>query len=1147
MDDLALDINLDYFNLDGFGDDSAAAGGAVAAPDFDMGDFSFDVDTAASDAAAAPAGGDDAFAMPDFEVDFGDVGGGGASALPAADFEIPDFDVSVPELMAAPVAAPVPSARPVPAPRGGPPVVPPRDPMGGAGALPSPFAASSAADAGGLDLGDMNFDVDFNANAPAEVNSAAPEESIDFAMPDFTAPVEPMANRFRGGRGGMGMRGRGGRGGRGGAGGMRLQIRPQQPQDGAESEDIQSRGALSPPTTARRDQGTVGPEDYIYRHEGEIAEKVYSDLADRVPPAGAGDEKFVLATSLVDGSTKKLYAVGTWTVQNLLHATASKHAIWMGDLCAIGVLDPTTQAIVWPNPADTLNDVGITAESQVVLDLKFVKHWRCCPDPAAQRLYYLRAKNELLSGRCYCSHLTAVRLAAAHVHATFGAHVPTKHRLGFLRDTITNYLPQRILDETPHQYLEARIFQLHAKLVHLTQEQAEQRYVEISQGLQLYGVTMFEAQNGDVRFAVAEDGLFMSREDDPDFHRFTFHPFPEILTWRSSPNGMEVVLKIPTGKKLEFEMPQSEADRALSLLSGYYLYLKPADFKNILPSVNPLPNKPTIENASELDVPSDYLRRIAPDAIESRLDVFRKTYIERSNNARVPVIDRILFTVDDALGEGLVLDNFDLSKSNVTNRHLSVLADAFDDTKQYLPPEEKIDLFEENMNIVTFNLTDCILPMDTIDPLGKIIATQSFKQYLLKRTGITHKYADAIGNYLEKNQSIERLDLEGNPIGFRGVSKIVKSMKHNPVLTSLNFSRCGLNEKVSMFMQRMFAANNKIVHINLSHNKVGDTGMATMVVGMFRNKSLRYLDFSNTGMGAKGGSSLMKWLSGSYQVRGYNIAGNSIGTSGGNLIAKYLGQPNGLVVLNLKGCNIGAKATGGILEQIKTNKSIRTLNLAENPIDKKGQAVLGELFRFNSTLKRVDVSHCGLATATLTQMAQTLRNNRSLNAIGLGGHKNMNEVSVIQDWTPSLKESSLNEIDLSGCGLTAASLNHLADGINLGEITVLTIDHNKMNPASLDAITAMLSNNTDLQTLNMQHCDLSPDLFTHFLKGNCDKNTTLQRLDVTHNSLLGRDWTPALNSNRAHCEVLFVDIKEDKVSKGEVSKAEKSSKKKKKK
>ena len=136
---------------------------------------------------------------------------------------------------------------------------------------------------------------------------------------------------------------------------------------------------------------------------------------------------------------------------------------------------------------------GIQETSKLVLKIKFFKRPRYLVDPVALRLFYLQIQTNVVAGAYPCTERLAITLAAHQVPAPpvspcamgvstdvcvcvcvcgqlqiqEGDHQPQKHKPGWFGgvDNLQKFVPPEVTLKYPVDYIEERIFRLHAKLI----------------------------------------------------------------------------------------------------------------------------------------------------------------------------------------------------------------------------------------------------------------------------------------------------------------------------------------------------------------------------------------------------------------------------------------------------------------------------------------------------------------------------------------------------------------------------------------------------------------------------------------------------------------------------------------------------------
>uniref|UniRef100_A0A4W4H5Q3 FERM domain-containing protein n=1 Tax=Electrophorus electricus TaxID=8005 RepID=A0A4W4H5Q3_ELEEL len=112
-----------------------------------------------------------------------------------------------------------------------------------------------------------------------------------------------------------------------------------------------------------------------------------------------------------------------------------------------------------------------------------------------KKLFFLQAKEGILSDEIYCPPETAVLLASYSVQAKFGDFNKVVHQPGYLSSE--RLLPQRVLEQhnLSREQWEERIRVWHEEHTGMLKEDAMLEYLKIAQDLEMYGVNYFDIKN----------------------------------------------------------------------------------------------------------------------------------------------------------------------------------------------------------------------------------------------------------------------------------------------------------------------------------------------------------------------------------------------------------------------------------------------------------------------------------------------------------------------------------------------------------------------------------------------------------------------------------------------------------------------------
>lgn len=158
---------------------------------------------------------------------------------------------------------------------------------------------------------------------------------------------------------------------------------------------------------------------------------------------------------------------------------------------------------------------------------------------------------------------------------------------------------------------------------------------------------------------------------------------------------------------------------------------------------------------------------------------------------------------------------------------------------------------------------------------------------------------------------------------------ICKSLLNTNMLSKLVLSQSGINDELMVLILRGLEQNNSITHLDLSHNRIRDTGAMKIA----------------------------NWLCSSHVILTHLILShNVIGQQGATEIAKSLVNNNSLLCLDLKLNMIGDLGGETLLRSLKQNQSLQTLNISSNDLGTNSAKMVQNLVNENQILNFIDLS-----------------------------------------------------------------------------------------------------------------------------------------------------------------------------------------------
>ncbi|CAG8850593.1 43572_t:CDS:1, partial [Gigaspora margarita] len=120
---------------------------------------------------------------------------------------------------------------------------------------------------------------------------------------------------------------------------------------------------------------------------------------------------------------------------------------------------------------------------------------------------------------------------------------------------------------------------------------------------------------------------------------------------------------------------------------------------------------------------------------------------------------------------------------------------------------------------------------------------QTLTTLILNLIGFESCIGKKIAKLLCKNNTLKRLELNGNEITFDDENAIFNSSCENTSLTHLDISSNLINNNSCLELKQMFQKNTTLISLNLSNNLLGESG--DLIEGLDGNTNLKYLYLRN--------------------------------------------------------------------------------------------------------------------------------------------------------------------------------------------------------------------------------------------------------------------------------------------------------------
>ncbi|GAM27187.1 hypothetical protein SAMD00019534_103620, partial [Acytostelium subglobosum LB1] len=325
---------------------------------------------------------------------------------------------------------------------------------------------------------------------------------------------------------------------------------------------------------------------------------------------------------------------------------------------------------------------------------------------------------------------------------------------------------------------------------------------------------------------------------------------------------------------------------------------------------------------------------------------------------------------------------------------------------------------------------------------------------------LNERNAEDLAKFMAVNQSIEHLNVSNNDF-FEKSTSIGEALINNSALTSLNLANTKASNLIGKVMAKSLNFNHSLKVLDLSHTKLGHSGILDFVAGLGNNRitleslslndtclqdrgaqhladalasnvTLKQLYLNTNGIGKDGCTALAKALKRNSTLRLLHIGYNAIGHKGLKALAKCLKWNRALQELSVRSNAIPEKGALYLVEHVKLNTSLEVLNLRDNQLGVKGGAHVLKLLTLNEFLINVDVSNNQIDRDIVHRIILYIRRNQyitsmnyvassaSASATETSSDSNVHPLSIASSFSSSSSSSS------SSCSSPSPSSGTLA-------------------------------------------------------------------------------------------------------------------------
>ena len=244
---------------------------------------------------------------------------------------------------------------------------------------------------------------------------------------------------------------------------------------------------------------------------------------------------------------------------------------------------------------------------------------------------------------------------------------------------------------------------------------------------------------------------------------------------------------------------------------------------------------------------------------------------------------------------------------------------------------------------------------------SQLVSCSTIVRLFLANSHLRDEGLKAVAKGLEENFSVRELDLSGNILGRQNaISSIGMMLNKNQTLEKLNLSRNNLTDPDVESLLASLCRETVLKELDLSQNILCDQFAKQMSVVLEKNFALEKLLINSNQLEVTGLQALMPGLRKTKTLSALNISWNYLRDQGAEILGELIAGNRSLVEISACGNLFTPQAASFIAKGVANNSKLKVLRIGQNLIRSTGA------FEFvNAFISEGGLSESGMPTTVL--------------------------------------------------------------------------------------------------------------------------------------------------------------------------------------
>ena len=358
-------------------------------------------------------------------------------------------------------------------------------------------------------------------------------------------------------------------------------------------------------------------------------------------------------------------------------------------------------------------------------------------------------------------------------------------------------------------------------------------------------------------------------------------------------------------------------------------------------------------------------------------------------------------------------------------------------------------------------------------------------------------------NSIKHNCNFKQFDISSDSFHDGADHLIVSIVNKNSDILVVNLSSCFLNLENSNIIVSRLKCFTSLRHIDLSSNHLDEQSIGDLGELLYISVNLEHLNLSNCKLNASRLLKIAQKLKYKTSLHYLDISSNDIHFQVALDVLNIISSNFAIMLshLNISNCRLHYREDKGFTDSLHIN-TLSYLDCSDNEMFSLAVLTLADILATNNNIRHLNMSNLEMQDANdfvklLSALRMSDSHNLPLKYLNLGGNTLNEEAIRNLAAVVSSNQISLKHLILKNCQIFRETRIIFKALTSVTSLESLNLSNIAITNQVEDNLAITITENTNLHSLDLCHCNLSQEFLTNKLSMVCNIQLSLNHLNIS--------------------------------------------------